>query len=156
MLEEVLMLGVAIVASVFMVPWLAFALGALVEGFPRLRLVQILGMVAVSGWVFGFIASLGSPPGTGLLLLATVVVGLLVFAGMWTREFRLLMLRRADEFPDRNDKLAWIFVLTVLAPAGVWTFRSYRKARWPEAPEATRPHPLEVPEPFGEAIGSTA
>jgi hypothetical protein len=148
MLEEVLMLGVAIVASIFMVPWLAFALAGLFEGFPRLRLRQVLGMVGASAWVLGFIVSLESNgEGTGYLLLITVVAGLLAFAGMWAREFRLLMLRGADEFPDRSDKLAWIFVLTAMAPAGVWVFRSYRKARWPGT-AATAPHPLDAAEPF--------
>lgn len=148
MMEELLLLGVAIVASIFMVPWLAFGLAALFEGFPRLRLAQVLGMVGASAWVFEFIVSLGNnEKGTGYLLLITAVVGLLAFAGMWSREFRLLMLRGADEFPDRSDKLAWIFVLTVMAPAGVWAFRSYRKARWPGA-VAAGPHPLDASEPF--------
>ncbi len=62
---------------------------------------------------------------------------------MWSQEFRLLMLRGADEFPDRFDKLAWVFVLTVMAPAGVWLFRSYRRARWPELPKAALTHPLD-------------
>ena len=57
------------------------------------------------------------------------------------------MLRRADEFPDRHDKLAWVFVLTAMAPAGVWLFRSYRRARWPEVLDGVRPHPLDEPAP---------
>jgi len=47
------------------------------------------------------------------------------------------MLRRDDEFPGRFDKLAWIFALTILAPAGVWIFRSFRLARWPSTPMPT-------------------
>ena len=80
----------------------------------------------VSSFAF---ASLGSSEGTMLLVIVTTVVILPAIAGMWLREFRLLMLRRSDEFPDPLDKMAWVFVLTVMAPAGVWMFRSYRRAR---------------------------
>jgi hypothetical protein len=43
------------------------------------------------------------------------------------------MSRRDDEFPGRSDKRGWFLLLTLAAPAGVWIFRSYRKARWPES-----------------------
>jgi hypothetical protein len=58
-----------------------------------------------------------------------------MFCGMWVREFRLLMARRDDEFPGRLDKLAWIFALTILAPAGVWMYRSFRLAQSPAIAE---------------------
>ncbi len=139
-----------LVAAMTVVPWLVFALASLLAGFPRLRLHQILGMVGVSAWVFAFLNNLGPRGGTDFLVFVTMVGSLILFAGMWTREFRLLMLRRADEFADRHDKLAWTFVLTVMAPAGVWLFRSYRKARWPEAPAIVGPHPLDDLEPSGK------
>ncbi|WP_435008923.1 hypothetical protein P12x_000175 [Tundrisphaera lichenicola] len=145
-LAELMIFALVLVLTTIAVPWLTFALASLFSGFPRLRLHQVLGIVGVSAWVLGFLASLGPSGGTELLVFFTTVVILLAFAGMWTREFRLLMLRRADEFPDRHDKLAWTFVLTVMAPAGVWLFGNFRKARWPEAIKADQPHPLDDPE----------
>jgi hypothetical protein len=152
MLEDTFLLAVVFIAAMIGVPWLIFALASLFEGFPRLRLRQILGIVGVVAWVFGFLSASGPPQfTTGPMLLATTVGVLLCFAGMWTREFRLLMLRRADEFADRHDKLAWTFVLIAIAPAGVWLFRSYRKARWPEVAKADATHPLDEPAPGFDA-----
>ena len=149
-LVDGLLMAMLWVAGTIVVFWLAFALASLFEGFPRLRLHQGLGMVGVSGWIFGFFNSFGPDGGTEWLVIATAVVCLLLFAGMWGREFRLLMLRRADEFPDRSDKLVWTFALTVMAPAGVWLFRSFRRARWPVVAEAAGPHPLDLPGPPDE------
>ncbi len=95
----------------------------------------------MSAWVLAFLAG---REGAYVLTFASIVIILLAFAGMWAREFRLLMLRRDDEFPGRFDKLAWIFVLTVMAPAGglAVPLVSGGLARWPEAtkaaPTATR------------------
>jgi hypothetical protein len=143
-MEEILLIGGFIALPLVVLPWLTFALTALFDGFPRLRLQQILGIVGVSAWVLAFFAG---REGAYVLTFVSVVVILLAFAGMWSHEFRLLMLRRSEEFPDRLDKLAWVFVLTVMAPAGVWLFRSYRRARWPEATKVERPHPLDEPDP---------
>ena len=70
--------------------------------------------------------------------------------GTGSGKFRLLMVRRDDEFPGRSDKLAWIFALTILAPAGVWMFRSFRLARWPSTPMTTE----TVTEAEAEAVAS--
>jgi hypothetical protein len=129
--------------AVIVVPWVVFAL---LDGFPRLRLHQIIGIVALVAWVFGLIAAAWGPfRRLEYLVLASAVVVLLCFAGMWSYEFRLLMARRAKEFPARFDKLAWVFVVTVMAPVGVWLFRSYRRVQWPECAKASRPHPLDEP-----------
>ena len=132
-----------VVLAMVLLTWLTFALSTLFEGFPRLRINQVLGIVAVVAFSMAIAAALGPGGGTAVVFFCPVVGILLAFAGMWSREFRLLMLRRADEFPDRHDKLAWVFVLTAMAPAGVWLFRSYRRARWPEVVEGARPHPLD-------------
>jgi hypothetical protein len=113
-------------ATVVLVPWIFFALSALFEDFPRIGLRQVAGLIAAVAWVLGF--ALNTEEGRQAYLLLSEVVGMLLFAGMWVREFRLLMLRRDDEFPGRSDKLAWVFALTILAPAGVWLHRSYRLA----------------------------
>jgi hypothetical protein len=113
-------------ATVVLVPWLFFAVSALFEDFPKIGLRQVAGLVAAVGWALGFLLNPDEDRHTYLIV--SEVVGMLLFAGMWVREFRLLMLRRDDEFPGRFDKLAWIFALTILAPAGVWLHRSYRLA----------------------------
>jgi hypothetical protein len=146
-LEDYVLFAVILAAAVTAVPWLIFALASLLAGFPRLRLHQILGIVGVAAWVFAFLNRTGPFGGNELLVFVTIVACFLGFAGMWNHEFRLLMLRRPDEFPDPRDRLAWIFLLTVMAPAGVWLFRSYRKARWPEA-VAAGPHPLDSADPL--------
>jgi hypothetical protein len=128
-------------ATVVLVPWLFFAVSALFEDFPRMGLRQVAGLVAAVGWVLGLVLNSEQEHQTYLLL--SEVVGMLLFAGMWVREFRLLMLRRDDEFPGRFDKLAWIFALTILAPAGVWLHRSYRLALL--KPGANSPGPADPP-----------
>src|SRR5262249_9870263 len=118
------------------VTWLALFLAMLVAGFPRLNLRQVAGIVLVAAWVCALFAS--APWETERLIFLTVVAVRLGFAGMWIYEFRALMLRRDDEFPGRFDKLVWALALLVFAPAGVWLFRLYRKAQWPDAPRAGR------------------
>ena len=134
-----------LVVAMILGTWLVFALATFFEGFPKLRIHQVLGIVALSAFALAIIAALELREAAFLVIIPAIAI-LLMFAGMWSREFRLLMLRRADEFPDRTDKLAWIFVLTAMAPAGVWLFRSYRRARWPEVLEAAHPHPLDAEE----------
>lgn len=126
----------AIVAGLIAVPTLAFMLLALFEGFPRIRLGQIAGIVAVVAWFFGLFS--GGPWYAEAYLFFSVVGIVLLFFGVWKRELRLLMSRRDDEFPGRFDKLGWFLLLTLAAPAGPWLFRSYRKARWPEVSRAGR------------------
>lgn len=128
---------VAMVAGVLAVPTLAYVLLGLFEGFPRIKLGQVAGVVAFAAWVFGLFASEGSHT-IEVYLFLSVVGLLLIFFGLWKREMCLLMARRDDEFPGRWDKPGWFLLLTLAAPAGVWLFRSYRKAHWPEAGAAGR------------------
>ena len=124
-------------ATVILVPWLFFAVSSLFEDFPRMGLGQVAGLVAAVGWALGLV--LNPEEGAQTYLIVSEVVGMLLFAGMWVREFRLLMLRRDDEFPGRFDKPAWVFALTILAPAGVWLHRSYRRASSQTGGKAPRP-----------------
>jgi hypothetical protein len=127
---------VAMAIALLGVPTAGFALLTLFEGFPRIRLGQIAGIVAVLAWVFALFSAGPWNEGPLLAILAASLV--LIFLSTWKREFRLLMLRADDEFPGRWDRLAW-FLVIVLAPAfGPWLFRSYRKARWPELSTAGR------------------
>jgi len=144
---EYALIGPCLAVGLIVTPWLICALASLVEGFPRLGIGQICGIVAVVAVVTAcFVTEMGE-----LILLGVLVIFPLVFAGMWMYEFRLLMLRRADEFPDKFDKLAWVFTLTLFAPAGVWLMRSFRRTRWPAARKVARPHPLDDPVPSVDA-----
>jgi hypothetical protein len=133
---EMWQLLIAVAVAFLGVPTAGFALLTLFEGFPKIRLGQIAGIVAVLAWVFALIAA--GPWNEGPILTLGAVTLILIFFATWKREFRLLMLRGDDEFPGRWDRLAW-FLVIVLAPAvGPWLFRSYRKARWPETSRAGR------------------
>ena len=57
---------------------------------------------------------------------------------------------RDDDFPGRNDKLIWVFLLLLLAPVGAWLFRSYRLAHWPQPERTSEPDAS----PVGAAVGS--
>jgi hypothetical protein len=94
--------------------------------------------VAAAAWVFALF-TLGRSGEMEVFLFISLLLVLLLFFGLWRREFRLLMLRRDDEFPGRLDKIGWFLMLSVAAPAGVWLFRSYRRARWPESVVAVKP-----------------
>jgi len=66
-------------------------------------------------------------------VLAVLCLGVLgVFLHIWRREFVFLMGRRDEEFPGQFDKLIWAAFLIMMAPVGLWFFRSYRLGHWPE------------------------
>lgn len=72
------------------------------------------------------------------LLLALVVTALVLLAIMlqaWRHEVHFLMSLRDEDFPGHDDKLVWAAFLILMPPVGLWLFRSYRQAHWPE-PEA--------------------
>jgi hypothetical protein len=72
------------------------------------------------------------------------------FLRNWRDEFVFLMGLRDDDLPGRHDKLMWAALLLVLAPVGVWFFRAYRLAHWPE------PVPAIDREQRAEEAGGTA
>ena len=93
---------VAIIAGLISIPTVAFIILALFEGFPRIRLGQVAGIVAVVAWFFGLFGSPG-PWHAEAYLFWTVVGLVLLFFGVWKREVGQLMSRRDDEFPGRSD-----------------------------------------------------
>ncbi len=89
-------------------------------------------MIAVL--VSGLLLVAGGPPGPdkafAVLILALAI--LVWFARNWRNEFVFLMGRRDEELPGKSDKIIWAVVLLAMAPVGVWLFRSFRLAHWPE------------------------
>jgi hypothetical protein len=127
---------IAMVIVLLGVPTAGFAVLALFEGFPKIRLGQIAGIVAVCAWVFALFSS--GPWNEGPVMFIGGCTLVIIFLATWKREFRLLMLRGDDEFPGRWDRLAWFLVISLAPAFGPWLFRSYRKSRWPEQSTAGR------------------
>ena len=63
-------------------------------------------------------------------LVMTVVIGLVLFALAWAREFLTLMRLGDHAFPGRFDKLLWGLLLILAPPVGVWVFSAYRESHW--------------------------
>jgi hypothetical protein len=143
-MEEIFMIGMIIGGSAIAIPTVFLGVLSLFRGFPRIKISQIAGLVAVAAWVFALF-TLGPMGEVQIFLFLSLVLVLLLFFGLWQREFQLLMLRRDDEFPGRLDKIGWFLMLTLAAPAGVWFFRSYRKARWPESAVSAAPKKRSSP-----------
>lgn len=84
---------------------------------------------------------------SGVFLVPAALVALTLFLGAWKHEVLFLMARRDDEFPGGYDKLIWAALLVAAAPLGVWVFRSYRLAHWPESElEPGRAKPRSAPD----------
>src|SRR5262249_19714677 len=133
--EFLLVYGGSAALCWIIVLWTMLGAASLLRGFPRLKIWQLAGIVGVGAWFLALVVLVFGPasqPEAGIFLLTSLVAVLLGFGGMWLNEFRALMLRRDDEFPGRHDKLVWSVALLLFAPAGVWLFRLYRKAQWPE------------------------
>jgi hypothetical protein len=101
-------------------------------------------LVAVAVLVAVVLAS-HHEPNAFLVLVPLVVIAL--FLRAWRYELLFLMGRRDDEFPGRHDKAIWAVALLAFAPVGVWFFRSYRLAHWPESHfEPGRAKPRATPD----------
>ena len=92
---------------------------------------QMMTIVIVAALLFHAFTARG--PEAGLPSIMLLCLGFLVwFVRNWRKEFVFLMGQRDDRFPGRHDKLIWVVMLTAFAPIGVWFFRAYRLANWPE------------------------
>jgi hypothetical protein len=97
----------------------------------RFNLWHMMAAVIVGGLL---LLAFSAPPSFEKVF-AIVVLALLILAWFvrnWCNEFAFLMGLRDEDLPGRNDKLIWVVVLLALAPIGVWLFRSFRLAYWPE------------------------
>jgi hypothetical protein len=128
--------------------WAALIMGAIPFGFSLLQVVdsgarpgrgplRIWHVALAIALIALVLAYLNSSPGDQVFiafLVALIILGLVL--KIWRDEFVFLMSLSDDEFPGRHDKLVWIGMLTAFAPVGIWFFRAYHLAHWPEpAPE---------------------
>jgi hypothetical protein len=91
-------------------------------------------------------------------ILFMTLVSLLVLAWFlrnWRDEFVFLMGLGDGDFPGRHDKVTWVVMLTAFAPIGVWFFRAYRLAHWPE-PEPAPSAGIDPERATEEAGGAAA
>ncbi|WP_422924087.1 hypothetical protein [Singulisphaera sp. PoT] len=95
--------------------------------------ISIRGRHLVVGMVLLLLLAWLSDPRemtVALFLAAFLVVGYYIYS--WQKEFLFLMGLSDDQLPGRHDKLIWAFALIALGPIGLWVFRSYHLANWPE------------------------
>ena len=103
--------------------------------FRQFTIRQMMAAVVVTALLFHTFTYRGPamPPSLVLLLIGLAVW----FVRVWQGEFVFLMGLGDSDFPGRHDKIIWATLLVALAPIGVWFFRAYRLAHWPEpAPSA--------------------
>jgi hypothetical protein len=113
----------------------------------RFKIWHFLAVVAAAGLLFAMFTSTGSEP-----FLLTGLIFLTLFLRAWRNEFTFLMGLRDSDFPGRNDKLIWAVTLLFLAPVGLWLFRAYRHAHWPEAETEPRADSNSRPLSSGDAM----
>ena len=114
----------------------------------RIGLSQLMAVVVAAALALMVMYSHG--PGEAMLPIVLLSVWVLAwFVRNWRKEFVFLMGLKDEDLPGRHDKLIWAAVLLVLAPIGVWFFRSYRLAHWPEPKSVIQGE--FGPEPVGSA-----
>ena len=123
-----------------------------IRGLPRrirhrqFTIGQMMVAVVVAALLFHLFTS-----HEGYVSFWLLCLGFLIwFVRSWQRGFVFLMGLKDDDFPGRHDKLIWAAMLLFLAPIGVWFFRAYRQAHWPE------PAPSIVGDGGAEEAGGAA
>ena len=143
-----LLVGTLIFRALRLILEEALDVGRYVRPEGKAMLAQVLaGLASLIAAGFLLLALGSADRGSGELVVAVAtIIATAFFLRTWHDEFVALMNRTDDEFPGRFDKLIWALALIVVAPAGVWFFRSFRKARWPETrtSTSTKPEPHEL------------
>ncbi len=106
-------------------------------GEHRYKLWQLI--VAVMFCALLFSTGVVDAPIVPLMLAGLIALGF--FLRVWRNEFVYLMGLRDDDFPGRYDKPIWVIALLAYAPIGLWFFRTYRRAHWPEPVTPSQLHP---------------
>jgi hypothetical protein len=160
-METLLVLGIGLPAFVVGVSALLFGLARFavvpepLAGAGRgirpsqVTLGQMMAAVALAAVLLLFFTAGPGPE----RVFSTTLLALCVLAWFvrhWRKEFVFLMGLRDEEFPGHHDKRIWVAIVLFLAPIGVWLFRTYRLAHWPE------PAPAVAPEHRTEEAGGTA
>ncbi len=116
----------------------------------QFTLGQMIAAIGVLGLLFLFFAS--GPSSERILSMTMLALCLLAwFVKRWRKEFVFLMGLRDEDFPGHHDKRIWVGMLLFLAPIGVWFFRAYRLAHWPEPAPA-----IDIEHRTDEAEGTAA
>jgi hypothetical protein len=115
----------------------------------QFTLWHMMSIVVVTALLFGALVARPGPERVFSIVILSLLL-LAWFVRVWCDQFVFLMALRDDDFPGRNDKLIWVFLLFAFAPISVWFFRSYRLAHWPE------PEPVPQSQPRPEPQGVTA
>jgi hypothetical protein len=115
-------------------------LNAFVNGLRRIRIWQVAVAIGSMALILAFVDRHAARSGVPQFL--AIALALILFASAWVREFQFLMTLRDDDLPGRFDKPIWAFVLIGLAPFGLFLFRSYRLAHWPEPKAEPKPNPV--------------
>jgi hypothetical protein len=121
---------------------------------PRFTIRQLMAAVALVALLL--IIGNGPSPEARLALTLLALGALIWFARTWQKEFVFLMELRDEQFPGRHDKLIWVVLLLALAPIGVWFFRAYRLAHWPEPAPASAIDPERRTEESGGTAAQPA
>ncbi len=88
----------------------------------RFRLSHLQVAIALCAY---FLAIVKAGPGQeGVLILVAVLACLALFLRLWVREFRRFLALPDRAFRDGASRTYWIVMLTLLAPIGLWLFRS--------------------------------
>ena len=102
----------------------------------RVILAVVVGLLLLQA-----IAALMFVP-AALLVFVAFATAVFFFGRAWLGEFSLLMRMDDDIFPGRSDKLIWAILLIVVPPVGLYLFRAYRLAHWPETKPVSPVHDL--------------
>ena len=62
-----------------------------------------------------------------IVLLLGVIIVLMQFLFYWINNLVKLMIMRRDEFPDKYDKIIWIFIIVFLGVIGAFAFAKWYK-----------------------------
>ena len=113
----------------------------LADAIYRLRSMRI-GYLSAAIGVVGMLLLVSSSPRFAVLIVGFGLIG--AYVAMLINALSFLMTRTDDDFPGTFDKPIWAALLLATGPLGLFLFRAYRQAHWPEPVEETRAKPAPL------------